>query len=128
MIIVARYEDDRMPMIMQELVRRSNDESRRLRDLETRLQNVEERATNLENLSIEKAKKLGDKLTEMELTIRHMSDEIARLENAIERINKQVVKFARKRDIREIEKMFDLLSPIKQEFVTRHELEEELKK
>ncbi len=125
---MARYEDDRMPMIMQELVRRSNDESRRLRDLETRLQNVEERATNLENLSIEKARKLSDKLTEMELTIRHMSDEIAKLENAIERINKQVVKFARKRDIREIEKMFDLLSPIKQEFVTRHELEEELRK
>ena len=121
---MPRYEDDRMPMIMQELVRRSNDETRRLRELEQRLQNVEERATNLENMNIEKAKRLSEKLSEMEITTRSMSDEIAKLQNALERINKQVGKFARKRDIREIEKMFDLLSPIKQEFVTRHELEE----
>ncbi len=119
-----RYEDERMPMILQELVRRSNDETRRLREIESRLQNVEERATYLENTNIEKTKKLNDKLADMELMIRGLNDEIAKLENALERINKQVGKFARKRDIREIEKMFDLLSPVKQEFVTRHELEQ----
>ena len=119
-----RYEDERMPMILQELVRRSNDETRRLREIESRLQNVEERATYLENTNIEKTKKLNERLADMELMIRGLNDEIAKLENALERINKQVGKFARKRDVREIEKMFDLLSPVKQEFVTRHELEQ----
>ncbi len=119
--------DERTSMILQELVRRSNDETRRLRELEQKLQNIEERATNLENVNIDRTKKMNEKLAGMEIAIRNMSDEMARLENAIERINKQVGKFARKRDIREIEKMFDLLSPIKQEFITRRELEDELK-
>ena len=116
--------DERMPMILQELVRRSNDETRRLRELEQRIQNTEERATNLENLNIEKTKRFNEKLADVEHSLRNMNEGLARLENAIERINKQVGKFARKRDIMEIEKMFDLLSPLKQEFVTRRELEE----
>ena len=56
-----------------------------------------------------------------------VNDEIFRMRNNLEKINRQVNKFARKRDIKEIEKMFELLSPLKQEFVTKGELEEELR-
>ena len=102
-------------MIMQELVRRSNDETRRLRELESRLQGIEERASALENMSIDKTKKLNEKLADIELSVSSLTDEVRVIQNTIDKLSKQMAKMARKRDLLEVEKMVDLLSPIRQE-------------
>jgi uncharacterized coiled-coil protein SlyX len=121
-------EEDRSNIILQELVRRTNDESRRMRELEQRVQAVEGRTASLEETNLERIKKLNGKLSDIDKTIRDMSIDIVRLINNIEKINKQINTFARRRDIKEVERMFDLLSPIRQEFVTKEELESELRK
>jgi len=113
-------------MIIQELVRRSNEEARRLRSLEQRMDALESRTASLEENIIEKMKKANSKFTDFDVALKSLTDEITTLKNSLDRINKQINKFARKRDIKEIEKMFELLSPIRQEFVTKDELEEEL--
>ena len=113
-------------MIIQELVRRSNEEARRLRSLEQRMDALESRTASLEENIIEKMKKANSKFTDFDVVLKSLTDEITTLKNSLDRINKQINKFARKRDIKEIEKMFELLSPIRQEFVTKDELEEEL--
>ena len=114
-------------VIMQELVRRSNEDSRRLRGLEQRLDAIENRINNFENASIERTKKANGKFAELDLSIKTLSEELMKIANSLEKINKQVNKFARKQDLKEIERMLDLISPLKQEFVTKDELEEELK-
>ena len=49
--------------------------------------------------------------------MKNLSDELTGLKNNLEKINRQINKFARKRDIREMERMMDLLNPMRQEFV-----------
>jgi len=121
-------EEDRSTIILQELVRRSNDESRRLRELEQRVQAIEERTASLEETNLNRIKKINSKLFDVDKSIRDMGIDITNLINNIEKINKQISTFARRRDIKEVEKMFELLSPIRQEFVTKEELEKELRR
>ncbi|MCX6818704.1 MAG: hypothetical protein NT129_01755 [Candidatus Aenigmarchaeota archaeon] len=121
-------EEDRSTIILQELVRRSNDESRRLRELEQRVQAIEERTASLEETNLDRIKKINSKLFDVDKSIRDMGIDITNLINNIEKINKQISTFARRRDIKEVEKMFELLSPIRQEFVTKEELEKELRR
>ena len=114
-------------VIMQELVRRSNEDSRRLRGLEQRLDAIENRINNFENSSLDRNKKVNLKFAEMDLSIKTLTEELMKVNGGLEKINKQVNKFARKQDLKEIEPMLCLISPLKQEFVTKGQLEEELK-
>jgi len=114
-------------VIMQELVRRSNEDSRRLRGLEQRLDAIENRINNFENSSLDRNKKFNSKFAELDLSIKTLTEEILKVNSGLEKINRQVNKFARKQDLKEIERMLDLISPLKQEFVTKDQLEEELK-
>jgi len=114
-------------VIMQELVRRSNEDSRRMRAMEQRLDAMENRLNTSENANIDKAKKMNSKFAELDLAVRSLTDELTKLNGNLEKLNKQALKFARKQDLKEIERMLDLISPIRQEFVTKQELEEELK-
>lgn len=121
-------EDDsaKIYAILQEILRRSNAEVTRLRDLEQRLDSLENRVASIEEVSLERMEKSNEKFVDINATLRNMSDDILRMRNNLEKINRQINKFARKRDVKEIEKMFELLSPLKQEFVTRDELKEEV--
>jgi len=114
-------------VIMQELVRRSNEDTRRLRALEQRLDAIENRINTFESTTLEKNKKANTKFAELDLSLKGLGDEIAKLTGSIDKINKQINKFARKQDLKEIERMLDLISPIRQEYVTKDQLEEELR-
>ena len=104
---------DKYQLIIQELVRRSNDEIRRLRELEQRIQIVENRSNTLENIFLEKTKKYEKKLAELDIAIKEFNDEVSRMKGIIDKVNKQMNKLARKREIRELEKMLELLTPEK---------------
>ena len=114
-------------VIMQELVRRSNEDTRRLRGIEQRLDGLETRMNSFEGSLLDKTKKTNSKFAELDLSIKTLSDELAKMNGNLDKINKQIIKFARKQDLKEIERMLDLISPIRQEFVTKDQLEEELK-
>jgi len=49
------------------------------------------------------------------------------MKNMLEKMSRQLSTFARKQDLKEIEHMLDLISPIREEFVTKDELEDELR-
>ncbi len=108
-------EQSKMQLILQELVRRTNDELARIRDLEDRIASMEERVGTLEEVSLQRAKRFNEKFAEMELAMRSIADETARIKNIIEKVGKQFNNVALKRDVRELERMFDLLSPVKNE-------------
>src|SRR3989338_9641122 len=98
-----------------------------LRSLEQRLDAIENRINTFESTTLEKNKKANTKFAELDLSLKGLGDEIAKLIGSIDKINKQVNKFARKQDLKEIERMLDLISPIRQEYVTKDQLEEELR-
>ncbi|HLD85773.1 MAG TPA: hypothetical protein VI968_04410 [archaeon] len=114
-------------LIMQELVRRSNEDTRRLRAIEQRLEGVETRLIALEDSTLEKLKKSNTKFAELEASIKMASDDVIQMKNMLEKMSRQLSTFARKQDLKEIEHMLDLISPIREEFVTKDELEDELK-
>jgi septal ring factor EnvC (AmiA/AmiB activator) len=114
-------------MIMQELVRRSNEDTRRLRSIEQRLDAIESRLSSMEQAQLDRSKKANAKFAEHDVSLKSLSDELEKIKNSLDKISRQITDFARKRDLKEIEKMFELISPIREEFVTKDELEEELK-
>lgn len=99
-------------MILQELVRRTNDSMRRLRALEDKIQNLEKRTNSLEETNLDKMKKVNNKFLELDMTTKNLSDDVIKIKNNLEKINKQITKVALKRDIKEIENMLDLLSSV----------------
>ncbi|MFH0949321.1 MAG: hypothetical protein V1802_02430 [Candidatus Aenigmatarchaeota archaeon] len=117
-------QDEKFQIILQELVRRTNDGVRRLRGIEQRVQAVESRLNSLEESGLARIKKINEKFTESDIQTRNINDEMMKIKNSLEKITRQLSTVAYKKDIKEIENMFDLLSPVKQEFVTRDELKE----
>ncbi len=120
-------DDYRFQAIIQELVRRANETNRRMRALEQRLEAMEIKQTSQDQTLAERNDKINGKLKELEVVVNGMNDEMLKLKNNLDKINKQMPEFARRRDVKEIERMFELLNPIRKEFLTRDELEEELK-
>lgn len=98
-------------VIISELVRRSNEDTRRLRALEQRMDALETRLASVEDTSLDKAKKVHLHFTELDESVKRLGEEMITLKNSLDKINKQINNFARKRDIKEIERMLDLLSP-----------------
>lgn len=121
---MAEHDLGKFQIIVQELVRRTNDGNSRLRTVEQRVQSLENRTNVLEEAMLEKMKRINEKFTEIEATVRNINDDILFVKNTLEKLMRQSGKFAMKKDIKEIERMFDLLNPIREEFVTREELEE----
>jgi len=116
--------EDKLTLIMQELVRRSNEESRRLRSLEQRVFALETRLQSMETTDSLRIKKASDKITEFEVATKMQNEILMKLKNNLEKLTKQTEKYARKSEVKEIEKMFDLLSPASQQFVTKKDLED----
>ena len=98
-------------VIISELVRRSNEDTRRLRVLEQRMDAMETRLASVEDSSLDKTKKNNVHFNQVDESLKSLNEEMITLKNTLDKINKQITNFARKRDIKEIERMLDLLSP-----------------
>ncbi len=99
-------------IIMQELVRRSNEETRRLKTVEQRLDSLEDKVNIMAEGGMERAKKTNTKITEIEVKVDNLINQVANLESNVDKITRQLAKFAQKRDLKEIENMINLLTPI----------------
>ena len=86
---MPRLEQDQV--IIQELVRRSNDQIRRFRELEQRLQILETRSISLENTVLQKNRSYDRRIAELDVAIKNFGNEIARMKTMVEKINKQIL-------------------------------------
>jgi Na+/phosphate symporter len=120
--------DKRTELILQEIVRRINRTDDRLRLLEQRVKTLDSNLSGIEETTIKQNKEIKDKLITLETNLKIISDRIEKLENITEKITNSMKDFAKKNDLKEIEEMFSLLNPIKNEFVTKKELIEMLQK
>lgn len=119
--------DKRTEMIIQEIVRRINRTDDRLRILEQRVKVIDSSLSSLESSNIKQSNEVKDKIINIETKIKMISEKLDKIENLVEKINENLKNYAKRSDIKEIEEMFSLLNPIKNEFVTRKELLEILR-
>jgi len=108
--------EEKFQLILQELVRRTNEESRRLRVLEQRVQALEERMSSFEDANLNRTKKLNEKIKMIDSQINNLNDDMLKIKTNLEKINRQMVDVARRKDLMEIERMFELLTPVKNNF------------
>jgi glyceraldehyde-3-phosphate dehydrogenase/erythrose-4-phosphate dehydrogenase len=120
-MVETRPSDIRI--LTSELVKRINDETRRIRLAEQRLDRFEVAMDNLENTMSAYAAEMKSLIENINKNIKTLSDRIALTESAIGRIEKELAKRATKMELKQIESYMNLMSPITSNFVTKEEMQ-----
>ena len=121
-------ESKKIELILQELIRRTNRSERRLRIIEQRTQALESRLSSAEDANFKQGKDIKKNVIDLEINLKTSNDRLTKLESDMSKVADQTKNFAKRSEIKEVEAMFELLNPIKQEFVTRKELQEILRR
>lgn len=121
-------ESKKIELILQELIRRTNRSERRLRIIEQRTQALESRLSSAEDANFKQGKDIKKEVIDLDINVKTFNDRLTKLESDMNKVSEQTRNFAKRSEIKEVEAMFELLNPIKQEFVTRKELQEILKR
>ena len=106
-------DDFRTQAIIQELVRRANESSRRLRMIEQRIEAFDIKQNSYEESVNDKIENLNAKIKDIEVKVNDSYVQIIKFKSNLNKINKQIESLATRRELKEIEKMFELLSPIR---------------
>ena len=118
--------------INAEVVRSTNDNTRRIRVLEQNLESSRNRISSLEERMIDEMGDIKKWMDQLSIDAKEISKALKNIRAEMLRINKELEKTARKSEVKELESLMDLYSPIKSHFVTRDEvariLERELNK
>jgi chromosome segregation ATPase len=109
--------------ILEELVKRANEHSRRLRMLEERHRATELRVTSIEEALLKTRDFLREEMEKLNERIVEIERRLMRIENELERINKELGKTAKKAELKGLETMISFFNPLTTKFVTREEVE-----
>ncbi len=106
-----------------EAVKIINTNTRRIRALEQRLDAMEMRIGGIQEKIINEIEAIRRDFEEINIAIKDIVKNVSELRGEILRINKTIDKTARKSEVKELESLLDLYSPIKSKFTTRDEVE-----
>lgn len=106
-----------------ELVKRINEDTRRIRSLEQRMEKIENTMRGLEDSNLAQLNELKLSLEKIGDRILKTSDRLGSIENEILRLNKELGKTASKMDVKQMESFIDLVNPITSRFVTKDEMD-----
>ncbi len=106
-----------------ELVKRINEDTRRIRSLEQRMEKNENTMRGLEDSNLAQLNELKLGLEKIGDRILKTSDRLESIENEILRLNKELGKTASKMDVKQMESFIDLVNPITSRFVTKDEMD-----
>ncbi len=106
-----------------ELMRRVNDDTKRLRLLEQRSVAMDSRVASLEQTLLEQFKKINQAFDRLSQKIDESNDRISKIEDDTKKLVRQMDRVASKTELREIQGFIDLINPIKSNFVTKPEIE-----
>ena len=112
--------------VVTELVRRINEDERRVRASEQRIERIETSFSTLEERVLTQLGDLKIGLERIGNKIYAVSDKMIALEADISRINKELGKVASKSEVKQLETYLEIVNPITSKFVTKGELERAL--
>ncbi|MBI1972163.1 MAG: hypothetical protein HYS53_02580 [Candidatus Aenigmarchaeota archaeon] len=117
--------------VIAELIRRLNDNSKRLRLVEQKILSLESAISGIDQNAVEQFKQAKVSSDKLNAEISELGNRMGRIEDETRRLAKQMERAATKTELREIQGFIDLINPIKSNFVTIQEVRkmiEELKK
>ena len=115
-------------VVATELVKRMNEDIRRIRLLEDRVENIENRIERVENTALNRLEDVRIKLENIVGKISKVAERLTAIDNEIVSLNKVLGKTASKAEIKSLETFIDVLNPITSRFVTKDELERALER
>ena len=121
--MVFEKETPNVQAISNEAVKIINTNTRRIRTLEQRLDAIEMRIGGIQEKIINEIEGIRKDFEEIHIGIKSIVKNVSELRNEILRVNKTIDKTARKSEVKELESLLDLYSPIKSKFTTRNEVE-----
>lgn len=117
--------------VVAELIRRLNDNSKRLRLVEQKITSLESTLSNIDQTAVEQFKQAKLSSDKLNAKIDEISNRIAKVEDDTRKLAKQMERAATRTELREIQGFIDLINPMKSQFVTISEVRkmiEDLKK
>lgn len=109
--------------LSSEIVKMVNTNTRRIRTIEQRLSGTERRIGSLEEKIIDEIDDLRRGFEQIAMDIKALGENLSQIRAETLKINKNLDKTAKKAEVKELESLLDLYSPIKSKFVTREEVE-----
>ena len=106
-----------------EVVRVINTNTRRIRSLEQRTDGLEMRLGAIQEKIINEIEDVKKDFEGIYMNIKQISKNLSELRGEILRLNKAIDKTAKRTEVKELESLLDLYSPIKSKFATRDEVE-----
>lgn len=119
---MARTPKLTLRTIINDLVNRTNTDTRRLRVLEGMSDSVVSRINSAEQNILAQKKEFNSALSKIDSRISKLEESIMRIENVNKEMIKQMKKTVTTSKIKELENLIDIYNPIKSNFVTREEL------
>ena len=110
-------------ILINELVKRINEDARRIRTIEHRMDRLESGLSSVESDALTHLNDLKIELERISNKISAASERMRMLEDEILKVNKGLEQTATKRKVKELESFIDLVNPITSKFVTRDEIE-----
>lgn len=107
--------------IINEIVGRVNDNTKRLRLLEDRERLLTSRISSMDESVFDKIKGLENSINELGLKITAQDEKIATLQNTLKEVVKQLQFLARKSEVKKLEETLKIFDPLKSQLVTKEE-------
>jgi hypothetical protein len=98
--------------IVNEIVGRVNDNTKRLRLLEDRERLLTSRISSMDESVFEKIKALDERMSGLEAAVQKQDENSATLHNTLKEVIKQLKFLAKKSDVKKIEEKLNLFSPL----------------
>ncbi len=115
-------------VVLSEMVRRMNEHGRRLRAVEERTSLLESRLGSIQDMILKNNEKARDNMKHIESEFKDMTTTLMKIENDIAKLNKNLDRFAKKSELKQVENLISLFNPLRTSFITKEELKRILEK
>jgi len=120
---LAFEKPDDVKSVVAELIRRANEDRRRIKLIEQDLERIKNSMSSLENAALSQMGDLKLSLDRINNKLETVAGRLDVLDNGLNKLNKDVGKAATKLELKELESFVDIVNPLTSRFVTKDELE-----
>jgi TolA-binding protein len=110
-------------VLATELVKRLNEDMRRIRMLEERLDRMEGRVRTMEESSLDQMESLRVNVERIGEKLASITEKFKLIDSEIVRMSKDLSKSVTKSEVKSLENFIDILNPITSRFVTKDEMQ-----
>ena len=126
MAVTSSKRTSKLHTVLRELIERTNSNIMRLRIIEQNSQIMKTRITSVEKAFLAHKKELQKTVSETEKTVKALGARSDKMESALKQIIKEMKRMVTTGQMKELEHLMEIYSPLKSNFITREELEQVL--